>query len=110
MNIQEILHSSNDTIPVRELEVFLQEVLQKDRSWIHAHADYKIPAQAQSTLQSFIARRLKNEPVAYIVGHKEFYGRRFKTDHRGLIPRPDICRAPAIKFFVTDNIGDWFIL
>jgi release factor glutamine methyltransferase len=40
-------------------------------------------------LETFIQRRLKNEPIAYILGRKEFYGLEFKVDKNVLIPRPE---------------------
>ncbi len=42
-----------------------------------------------SRAEELLARRLKGEPVAYILGGKEFYGREFMVDDRVLIPRPE---------------------
>ena len=39
--------------------------------------------------RALVARRAKHEPVAYILGEREFYGRPFSVDSRVLIPRPD---------------------
>ena len=48
-----------------------------------------LPPASRARLDEAIARRLKREPVARIVGSREFYGRSFLLDHHGLDPRPD---------------------
>ena len=45
--------------------------------------------QTNLQLQEVLARLENHEPIQYVLGHMEFYGRRFKTDQRGLIPRPE---------------------
>jgi release factor glutamine methyltransferase len=48
-----------------------------------------LPSSATKKFLKLIERRAKHEPVAYIVGHKEFYGIDFKVNKNVLIPRPD---------------------
>ena len=52
------------------------------------HAD-ELPAAASKFLENMLKRRASREPLAYILGEKEFYGRMFKVDRRVLIPRPE---------------------
>jgi release factor glutamine methyltransferase len=71
-----------------EVEVLLAHILKKDRSWILAQEDYALTMAQQEELQAASKRRKNGEPVAYIVGEKEFYGRSCSVDRRVLIPRP----------------------
>jgi release factor glutamine methyltransferase len=48
-----------------------------------------LPDEAASRFETFVARRLTLEPVAYIIGEREFYGLRFFVDRRVLVPRPE---------------------
>ena len=54
-----------------------------------AHDDDVLPEQTLDTFRSFSLRRAAGEPLAYIVGYKEFFGLRFAVDARVLVPRPD---------------------
>lgn len=72
-----------------DAQVILGHVLEKDRAWLFAHYDYKLnPSQAEA-YANLVARRAANEPVAYLVGRREFYGLELTVDHRVLIPRPE---------------------
>ena len=69
---------------------------QHERAWLLAHdQDVVSEAHAQS-FQALCARRLRGEPLAYLVGHKEFFGLLLAVDHRVLVPRPD-----------TETLVDW---
>jgi len=48
-----------------------------------------VPATAASRFEELLSRRLAGEPVAYLLGEQEFYGRSFAVDPRVLIPRPE---------------------
>lgn len=89
MKISEALDVSDRSVSFREAEIFLQEVLQVSREFLHTHPEQKLTENQQQKFESFIKRRENNDPVAYITGHKEFFGRDFKTDARALIPRPE---------------------
>src|ERR1044072_4792280 len=89
MTIQQALDVSQRTVSYRDAEVLLAATLQVDRSFLYAHPDQVLTEKQQGEYAAFLDRREKNEPVAYITGYKEFYGRRFKTDQRALIPRPE---------------------
>jgi release factor glutamine methyltransferase len=60
-----------------------------DRAWLIAHDTDELPAQALAALDTCLNRRFSGEPLAYITGHKEFFGLDLMVDTRVLVPRPD---------------------
>ena len=60
-----------------------------DRAWLVAHDQDTLTAHAARTFAEICQRRASGEPLAYIVGHKEFFGLTLKVDSRVLVPRPD---------------------
>ena len=60
-----------------------------DRAWLLAHDTDALPPQAVCMLETLAARRVVGEPLAYLTGHKEFYGLDLVVDARVLDPRPD---------------------
>ena len=61
----------------------------EDRAWLLAHDDEDLAPEAVRTFGAFCARRAAGEPLAYIVGRKEFFGLELAVDARVLVPRPD---------------------
>ena len=72
-----------------DAEIILAHTLKKSRTYLHAHGDEVIPLRLEEIANARIDLRLDRTPVAYIVGHKEFYGRLFKVTPSVLIPRPE---------------------
>lgn len=72
-----------------EADLLACHVLGCKRSWLYAHGDQRMDANAQSDFNDLIEQRLEGRPVAYLLGEREFYGRRFMVDERVLIPRPE---------------------
>lgn len=60
-----------------------------DRAWLLAHDDDVLPDAARTRFEDHVARRAAGEPVAYLVGEKEFHGLALRVDARVLVPRPD---------------------
>lgn len=71
-----------------DAEILLAFVLGKDRAWILAHDDESLEETDRRLFEKFISRRMADEPVAYITGRKEFFGRSFLVTPDVLIPRP----------------------
>jgi len=72
-----------------DAQVLLAHVLDVERSWLFANHDYKLDAAETKAYTDLVARRAEREPVAYLIGRKEFYGLEFMVDSRVLIPRPE---------------------
>lgn len=75
--------------PALDAEVLLSHVLQCDRSVLLAHPNRTLQPEHIQAFRSAVSRRASREPLAYIVGHKEFYGLDLLVDRRVLIPRPE---------------------
>jgi release factor glutamine methyltransferase len=69
--------------------VLLEDVVDRERGWLLSHPELELQRSKVKKLGTQIARRTTHEPLAYIRGHSEFYGREFCIDHRVLEPRPE---------------------
>ena len=72
-----------------DAELLLGYALDVNRSWLHAHSDETLQEGTLKTADELLERRLNREPIAYITGKKEFYGREFLVTPDVLIPRPE---------------------
>ena len=62
---------------------------ESERAWLLAHDADELPETVADVFHSCSLRRATGEPLAYIVGYKEFFGLRLSVDARVLVPRPD---------------------
>ncbi len=69
--------------------VLIEDAIGKDRSRIIANSDHELTVEQKELLQKQIARRARHEPLAYIRGKSEFYGRMFSVSAHTLQPRPE---------------------
>jgi release factor glutamine methyltransferase len=60
-----------------------------NRAWLLAHDDDCLPSELAAAFEQLAQRRAAGEPLAYLVGHQEFFGIRLSVDARVLVPRPD---------------------
>jgi release factor glutamine methyltransferase len=67
----------------------LSHCLQRNKAWLLAHVEEEIPAAQKGHFLDLIARKKAGEPVAYLTGTKEFYGRDFLCTPATLVPRPE---------------------
>lgn len=69
--------------------VLLEDTIGKDRAWLLANPDHKLSTSQVKKLDTLVARRAAHEPLAYIRGKTEFYGRDFIINYNVLEPRPE---------------------
>ena len=72
-----------------DAELILANTLRKNRTYLHAHLDEEIDPRRFDIANARLDLRLDRVPIAYILGYKEFYGRRFTVYPSVLIPRPE---------------------
>lgn len=72
-----------------DAEVLLASALQKNRAYLYAYGDVELDQATQNIFLQSLERRKKGEPVAYILGRREFWSMPLKVDTSTLIPRPD---------------------
>ncbi|MGQ2964530.1 peptide chain release factor N(5)-glutamine methyltransferase [Methylophilus sp.] len=72
-----------------EAQILLMHILQVNRAWLLAHTTDAVPETALKDFTHLLQRRLQGEPVAYILGYREFFGLKLTVTSDTLIPRPD---------------------
>lgn len=80
-----------ETVPSARLdsEVLIMHLLGVARTYLHAHPERALTKRQTEIYLSMLTLRLKRVPIAYITGHKQFYGRSFFVSPSVLIPRPE---------------------
>jgi len=72
-----------------DAQILLAHVLQQPRSFLYAYPDYKLTNYEQHNWNNLITRRQQGEPIAYILGFKDFYNLRLMVNKHTLIARPE---------------------
>jgi len=72
-----------------DAEVLLAYALEMQRVGLYIDLDRPLDEVERGRYRALVSRRLKREPVAYLVGEREFWSRPFAVDARVLVPRPD---------------------
>ncbi|APV48815.1 protein-(glutamine-N5) methyltransferase, release factor-specific [Betaproteobacteria bacterium GR16-43] len=104
------LQEAEDSIGKVDARVLVCDVLGVDRAFLATHPFHILTETQDARIDMLVAQRLLGQPVAYLVGKREFYGRDFEVDGNVLIPRPDtetlveaaLKRMPATACSVLD--------
>jgi len=84
-----VLRSAGCDSPELDAELLLASVLGWNRARLLAHSDHMLTESEMASWLALLARRQGREPLAYILGRREFYGLDFIVDRHVLIPRPE---------------------
>ena len=112
MNYQEILEVGSKNLKINniknfnlESELLLSKVLGKPREKILINFENFINQNHINKFIKYLARRIKKEPIAYILGFKHFWKYKFLVDNSVLIPRPDteIILEESLKLINIDK-------
>lgn len=101
---QRLLIAGCDT-PRLDAELLLAHTLQQGRSWLYLHPKDALNPRQLETFTKLVARREEREPVAYIIGRKEFFALDFLVNRHVLIPRPEteLLVETAIEIVENNN-------
>ena len=81
-----------------DAQALLGHLLRRPRGWLIAHDDAALTVVEAQAFEALAARRATGEPLAYLVGEREFHGLRLAVDRATLVPRPE-----------TELLVDWAI-
>ena len=75
--------------PRLDIEIILAHILQKDRTYLFTWPEKELTEEQANQFNQFFSRRLTGEPVAHIIGQREFWSLPLMVNNSTLIPRPD---------------------
>ena len=95
-----------------EAQLLLQHALNVNRAWLISHEHENLPPSIHAAYRAMLERRLYGEPIAYILGVREFYGLKLKVSAATLIPRADtetLVDAALAKIGLVDSPSPPFL-
>jgi release factor glutamine methyltransferase len=89
INLGQALQDGAERIGASDARVLLAHVTGRNAAYLIAHPEIGMRQQQETAYRALVERRAAGEPVAYLTGEREFYGRPFKVSPAVLIPRPE---------------------
>lgn len=88
-----------------DIEIILCHILQKKRTWLFTWPDKVLNEEQQQRFANFFQRRKNGEPVAHIIGQREFWSLPLTVNNSTLIPRPDteLLVETVLELFAQDK-------
>ena len=87
--VASLIASGRQDTPQLDAELLLAYCLQRARSFLFTYPEFELTRDICQQFQGLLARRLKGEPIAYILGHKEFWGLDLLSTPAALMPRAE---------------------
>lgn len=100
--VKKLNKNSQIKSPHLEVEILLSFILKKSREYILSHSEKKLNTVELKKYENLIKKRLKGWPIAYIIGHKQFYSLDFIVNKNVLIPRPET--ELIVDYILENNI------
>ncbi len=91
--------------PRLDAELLLAHLLRMERIGLYTHFDQPLRPEELVAFRELIKRRLAGEPVAYLVGHREFRSLDLMVDARVLVPRPDTETLVEVALSMLPSVG-----
>src|SRR6185295_7030295 len=89
LEASQVLRKAGVSESRREAGSLLGHVIERDRTFLIAHAEDELNTQQFQSFRDLVERRAQGEPLQYIIGQQDFYGRTFHVSADVLIPRPE---------------------
>jgi release factor glutamine methyltransferase len=89
LTLADVLAEARQRIPPAEARLLLGYLLTRPTAWLEAHREEMLSTEQLAQFRELVTRRAAGEPVAYLLGSREFYGRDFTVTPDVLIPRPE---------------------
>lgn len=105
MKISTLLNTTTQALnsvadnPRLEAELLIAHALKLERAQLYAHSTDELSIMQEALVAQLVERRLHHEPIAYIVGHKEFWSLNLLVNSNTLIPRPE-----------TESLVEWILV
>jgi len=114
MNLEELIKNGSKKLKkskvnssLLDAEIILSDLMGTTREFLITNTNINIPNSIKKKFNQAINRRINNEPVAYIIGKRDFWSETFKVSKATLIPRPEteLLIYKVIKFFRNRSIN-----
>ncbi len=89
--------------PRLDVELLLTRTLDKERVWLYTWPETELTESQQAEFERALSRRRKGEPIAHIIGEREFWSLSLSVNASTLIPRPDSERVVELALGLTEN-------
>jgi len=106
-NASKILKNNNIHSHELDAQIILSDIMGVTREFLITNDHLPVSKKIQNSYKNAIKRRMKREPVAYIIGKKEFWSQKFKVNSATLVPRPEteLLIYKIVKYFKNKSIN-----